>query len=54
MTPATQWKRQQLAHFIRLKLEPESAVQGVLVVGSVAAGTAHEGSDIGAELRMNM
>jgi predicted nucleotidyltransferase len=48
MTPATQWKRQQLAHFIRLKLEPESAVQGVLVVGSVAAGTAHEGSDIDA------
>jgi hypothetical protein len=48
MTPATQLKRQQLAHFIHLKLEPETAVKGVLVVGSVAAGTARDSSDIDA------
>ncbi|MDF2658278.1 MAG: hypothetical protein K0Q94_1069 [Paenibacillus sp.] len=48
MISATQLKRQQLAHFIRVKIEPETAVKGVLVVGSVAAGTAHGGSDIDA------
>ena len=48
MTPAAQRKRQQLAHFISLKIEPETAVKGVLVVGSVATGTARDDSDIDA------
>jgi predicted nucleotidyltransferase len=48
LTPATQRKRQQFAHFIHLKLKAEPTVRGVLVVGSVAAGTARDDSDIDA------
>jgi hypothetical protein len=50
LTPFTQQKRQQFAHFIHRNLEAEPAVQGVLVVGSVAAGTARIDSDIDAIL----
>jgi predicted nucleotidyltransferase len=47
-TEATIYKRQQLLDFVRLKLAPQPAVQGVVVVGSVAAGLARPGSDIDA------
>lgn len=50
MTPSTLTKRDQLARFVRHKLEPHACVQGVLAVGSLAAGTAHPGSDIDAVL----
>lgn len=46
VTPSTLTKRDQLARFVRRKLEPHACVQGVLAVGSIAAGTAHPGSDI--------
>lgn len=48
MTPATERKREQLLHFIRIKMASESAVKGVVAVGSIGAGTAHDGSDIDA------
>lgn len=48
MTPATERKRQQLLHFIRRKMETESAVKGVIAVGSIGSGTAHNASDIDA------
>ncbi|QSO46710.1 nucleotidyltransferase domain-containing protein [Alicyclobacillus mengziensis] len=48
MTPETQLKRNELLHFIRVKMESESAVKGVVAVGSIGAGTAHADSDIDA------
>jgi Nucleotidyltransferase domain len=48
LRPATQRKRQQFTHFVHRKLMVEPAVQGVLVVGSVARGTARDDSDIDA------
>lgn len=48
MTPATELKRNQLLHFIGRKMESESAVKGVVAVGSIGTGTAHEDSDIDA------
>ncbi len=48
MTPATEVKRNQLLHFIRVKMKSESAVKGVVAVGSIGAGTAHDDSDIDA------
>lgn len=48
MTPATERKRQQLLHFIRVKMESEKAVQGVMAVGSIGTATANDGSDIDA------
>ncbi|MCL6442224.1 MAG: nucleotidyltransferase domain-containing protein [Alicyclobacillus sp.] len=48
MTPATVQKRQQLLDFIRVKMEPYEAVQGVVAVGSIGTGTAHDDSDIDA------
>jgi hypothetical protein len=50
VTLASLIKRDHLARFVRRRLEPHADVQAVLAVGSVAAGTAHPGSDIDAVL----
>jgi hypothetical protein len=47
-TPATMQKRRELAHFIETALAPESAVQGVIGIGSIASGLARPDSDIDA------
>ena len=48
MTPATLQIRAQLQQFIESHLMPETAVKGVVVVGSVASGHARPDSDIDA------
>lgn len=45
---ATRRKREQLLHFIRIKMASEPVVKGVVAVGSIGAGTAHDDSDIDA------
>jgi predicted nucleotidyltransferase len=47
-TQATFQKRQVLMNFIELELAPESAVQAVIGVGSIASGLARVDSDIDA------
>ncbi|MFZ0545621.1 MAG: nucleotidyltransferase domain-containing protein [Candidatus Promineifilaceae bacterium] len=46
MTPATQIKRNELKAFIERVLEPASAVQGVVGIGSIATGNIRPDSDI--------
>jgi predicted nucleotidyltransferase len=53
LQPECQEKREQFLRFVQRKLELETAVQAVFVVGSVAAGTAHADSDIDAIILMN-
>lgn len=48
VTPATLKKREQLAHFVQKKLAHIPAVRAVIGIGSIGAGTAHDGSDIDA------
>ncbi|MEV5961609.1 nucleotidyltransferase domain-containing protein [Kribbella sp. NPDC051952] len=43
---STEVKRQQVKQFIERRLLQHDAVKAVVVIGSVAAGTAHVGSDI--------
>lgn len=50
MTPATEEKRQQLLKFIAEVLAPETAVKGVVGIGSMASGQMHPDSDIDAVL----
>ena len=46
MSPSTEVKRRQLEDFVERRLRQHDAVRAVIAVGSVGAGTAHEGSDI--------
>jgi hypothetical protein len=48
MTPTTETKRQQLQEFIERVLAPETAVKGVVGIGSIASGQMHPDSDIDA------
>ena len=48
MNPATNRKRTELARFIHQEVIPETSVQGVVVIGSVAKGIARADSDIDA------
>ena len=48
MTPATERKRKQLQHFIESVLEGETAVKGVVAIGSMATGHMTPQSDIDA------
>jgi predicted nucleotidyltransferase len=48
MTPETETKRQQLLQFIEAILAPETAVKGVVAIGSMATGHMTEQSDIDA------
>ncbi len=48
MTPATRHKRQQLLAFVEQVVVPETAVQGIVAIGSVANGRARPDSDIDA------
>lgn len=48
ITPATVQKRQQLVDFIRRVLQPETVVQAVIGIGSIATGQMRPGSDIDA------
>lgn len=48
MTPTTETKRQQLQDFIEQVLAPETAVKGVVGIGSLASGQMHPDSDIDA------
>jgi hypothetical protein len=46
MNPATQRKRTELSRFIQQEIIPETTVQGVVVIGSVAKDIARADSDI--------
>lgn len=46
MTPATEEKRAQLQRYIEQVLAKETAVKGVVGIGSIATGHCHAGSDI--------
>ena len=48
MNPATERKRAELSRFIQQEVIPETSVQGVVVIGSVAKGIARDDSDIDA------
>jgi hypothetical protein len=48
MNPATARKRTELSRFIQQEVVPETSVQGVVVIGSVAKGIARGDSDIDA------
>jgi hypothetical protein len=48
MNPATKSKRTELSMFIQQEVIPETSVQGVVVIGSVAKGIARADSDIDA------
>lgn len=48
ITSATLQKRQEFISFIECELAPETAVQAVIAVGSVASGLARQDSDIDA------
>jgi hypothetical protein len=48
MNLATQRKRTDLSRFIQQEIVPETSVQGVVVIGSVAKGIARDDSDIDA------
>lgn len=48
MNPASKRKRTEIARFIQQVIIPEMPVQGVVVIGSVAKGTARVDSDIDA------
>ena len=48
MNPATKRKRTELSRFIQQEIIPETSVQGVVVIGSVAKGIARSDSDIDA------
>ncbi len=48
MTPATLEKREQFQQFIQQLLAPETAVKGVVGIGSIATGLARPDSDIDA------
>lgn len=48
MNPATEQKRRELLQFIQREVVTEPAVKGMVVVGSVAVGTARLDSDIDA------
>lgn len=48
ITPATIQKRQELSTFIERNLAPETAIQGVVGIGSIATGQMRPGSDIDA------
>src|SRR5574341_210253 len=48
MNPATKRKRTELSRFIQQEVMPETSVQGVVVIGSVAKGIARADSDIDA------
>lgn len=48
MTPETEEKRRQLHLFIERVLKPETAVKGVVAIGSLASGYSHSNSDIDA------
>jgi kanamycin nucleotidyltransferase len=50
MNEITQHKRQAFLQFVERVLEPEPCVQGVIVTGSLASGTARPDSDIDAIL----
>ena len=50
MNPATKRKRTELSRFIQQEVIPETSVQGVVVIGSVAKGIARADSDIDAVL----
>ena len=48
MTPSTEKKRTQFKRFIQEVIEPETAVQGIVGVGSIATGRMRPDSDIDA------
>lgn len=48
MTPSTEQKRDQFKQFIGEVLAPETAVKGVVGIGSIATGRMHPDSDIDA------
>lgn len=48
MNPATKRKRTELSRFIQQEAIPETSVQGIVVIGSVAKGIARADSDIDA------
>jgi predicted nucleotidyltransferase len=48
MTPSTEQKRAQFKRFIQEVLEPETAVKGVVGIGSIATGRMRPDSDIDA------
>ena len=48
MNSATKRKRTELSRFIQREILPETSVQGVVVIGSVAKGVARADSDIDA------
>jgi predicted nucleotidyltransferase len=48
MTPSTEQKRAQFKRFIQEVLEPETAVKGIIGIGSIATGQMRPDSDIDA------
>ncbi len=48
MTPSTEKKRAQFKRFIQEVIEPETAVQGIVGIGSIATGRMRPDSDIDA------
>lgn len=48
MNRATEQKRAELAAYIQAEVIPETSVQGIVVIGSVAKGTARSDSDVDA------
>ena len=50
MTPVTEKRREQLQQFIEQVLAPDTAVQAVVGIGSIAAGQMHDDSDIDAAI----
>ena len=48
MNRETERKREELATYIQTEVVKEASVQGIIVIGSVAKGTARSDSDIDA------